>query len=437
MLYQIPLSLDRKGIVMSEKCRDSKGRLLRNGEVQRQDGLYMFRYTDPNGKRKTVYSWKLVDTDKAPEGKRSVLALRDIEKQVLRDLDDGIRTGDANSITVNALFKSFMDLRVDLKETTRCNYICLYDSQVREEIGGRKIRNIRFSDIQKLYMHMIQDLGLKASTVQSVHSILYQMFESAVMDNLIRVNPTANVLKSLRKMLSVEQEKRHALTEEEQARLIEYVYRSRYYRRLGALFTVLLGTGMRIGEALGFRWCDCDFEKKLISVNHTLLYKPSEHGGYEYRISEPKTKAGLRTIPMLSDVKAVLLEERDKKHHPNIKPFSIGEYTGFIFLNNNGKVFTPAYVFDTIQHITSTYNREEYFNAEKEGREPCYLPKFSAHILRHTFCTRLCENERNLKIIQDVMGHRNIRTTMDVYNEATESKKLESFHSLDGKIKVL
>ena len=164
MLYQIPLSLDRKGIVMSEKRRDSKGRLLRNGEVQRQDGLYMFRYTDPNGKRKTVYSWKLVDTDKAPEGKRSVLALRDIEKQVLRDLDDGIRTGDANSITVNALFKSFMDLRVDLKETTRCNYICLYDSQVREEIGGRKIRNIRFSDIQKLYMHMIQDLGLKART---------------------------------------------------------------------------------------------------------------------------------------------------------------------------------------------------------------------------------------------------------------------------------
>lgn len=323
---------------MSEKRRDSKGRLLRNGEVQRQDGLYMFRYTDPNGKRKTVYSWKLVDTDKAPEGKRSVLALRDIEKQVLRDLDDGIRTGDANSITVNALFKSFMDLRVDLKETTRCNYICLYDSQVREEIGGRKIRNIRFSDIQKLYMHMIQDLGLKASTVQSVHSILYQMFESAVMDNLIRVNPTANVLKSLRKMLSVEQEKRHALTEEEQARLIEYVYRSRYYRRLGALFTVLLGTGMRIGEALGLRWCDCDFEKKLISVNHTLLYKPSEHGGYEYRISEPKTKAGLRTIPMLSDVKAVLLEERDKKNTIQISSrFPLVNIRGLSFLTTMEK----------------------------------------------------------------------------------------------------
>ena len=94
-------------------------------------------------------------------------------------------------------------------------------------------------------------------------------------------------------------------------------------------------------------------------------------------------------------------------------------------------------MFDSIQHITSTYNREEYFKAPEENREPVYLPQFSAHILRHTFCTRLCENERNLKIIQDVMGHRNIRTTMDVYNEATESKKLESFSSLDGKIKLM
>ena len=140
---------------------------------------------------------------------------------------------------------------------------------------------------------------------------------------------------------------------------------------------------------------------------------------------------------MLSDVKKALLSEKRKRRRPDSEPFSIGEYTGFIFLNSKGKVFTPAYVFDSIQHITSTYNREEYFKAQEENREPVYLPKFSAHILRHTFCTRLCENERNLKIIQDVMGHRNIRTTMDVYNEATESKKLESFSSLDGKIKLM
>lgn len=419
---------------MPEKRRDNKGRLLRNGEVQRADGMYMFRYNDVNGNRKAIYSWKLVSTDKVPEGKRCTTALRDLEKQVTRDLEDGIRSGDASSITVNMLFELFMELRTDLRETTRCNYICLYDKHVRDELGGRKIRNVKYTDIQKLYMHMVQDMGLKASTVQSVHSILYQMFESAVMDNLVRVNPTANVLKSLRKMLFVEQEKRHALTEDEQSRLISYIYQSNLYKRWGPLFTVLLGTGMRIGEALGLRWCDCDFEKDLISVNHTLLYKPSEAGGYEYRISEPKTKAGFRVIPMLLDVKTVLMREKKRKTRST---FSIGKYTGFIFLNNNGKVFTPGAVFEAIQNITSTYNREEYFIAEQEGRDPCYLPKFSAHILRHTFCTRLCENEKDLKIIQDVMGHRNIRTTMEIYNEATEERKQKSFQELNGKFRVI
>ena len=123
---------------MPSKRKDCKGRILRNGEVQRRDGMYMFRYTDPDGKRKAVYSWKLVSTDKVPEGKKCVMALRDIERQIQRDLEDGIRAGEANTITVNALFKSFMDLRTDLKETTRCNYICLYDKQVRDELGGLK-----------------------------------------------------------------------------------------------------------------------------------------------------------------------------------------------------------------------------------------------------------------------------------------------------------
>lgn len=422
---------------MSEKRKDSKGRILRNGEVQRSDGKYMFRYTDPNGKRQTVYSWKLVSTDKTPNGKRSQAALRDMEKQIQRDLDDSIRTADASTLTVNDLFASFMGLRTDLKETTRCNYICLYDKHIRERIGDRKLKSVKFTDIQKLYVDMVQEQNLKISTVQSVHSILFQMFDNALMDNIIRANPTANVLKSLKKMFAVEREKRHALTEEEQSRFIDFVYDSKTYGRWAYLFTVLLGTGMRIGEALGLRWCDCDFERNIISINHILLYKESESGnGYEYRISDPKTTAGKRVIPMFSDVKIALQNEREKHRRSNHEPFVVDGYTDFIFLNNNGKVFTPGAVYEAIQNITAIYNREEFFLAEKENREPCYLPKFSAHILRHTFCTRLCENEPNIKIVQDVMGHRNIRTTMDVYNEATEVKKQASFQSLEGKIKL-
>lgn len=421
---------------MPEKRRDNKGRILRNGEVQRSDGMYMFRYTDSNGKRKAVYSWKLVSTDRVPDGKRCKEALRDIEKHIQRDINDGICTADASVVTVDALFASFMELRSDLKQTTRSNYQCLYNTHVHELLGHKTVDKVKFSTIQKLYTGMIQDHGLKTSTVQSVHAILYQIFERAVMDNLIRTNPCGNVLKSLRKMLNYEPEKRHALTEEQQSRLIDYVYNTRQFQKWGALLTVLLGTGMRISEVLGLRWDDCNFDKGIISVNHSLLYKTDAEGKYEYRISSPKTKAGLRFIPMFADVKEALLNEQTKWRNPENEQFAVDGLTNFIFTNSNGKVFTPAYIFDVIQNITSTYNHEELFNATTEGREPELLPKISAHIFRHTFCTRLCENEPNIKVIQDVMGHKNIRTTMDVYNEATEAKKLASFQDLEGKIKL-
>lgn len=421
---------------MSEKRKDSKGRILRNGEVQRQDGKYMFRYTDSAGQRHTVYSWKLVNTDKVPDGKRCSLSLRDMEKEIYRDIDDNIRTHDAMYTTVNDTFLSFLNLRTDLRTSTRCDYICLYNKHVRDVLGETKIKNVKFSDIQQLYLNMIQDKKLKSSTVQSVHSLLFQMFNSAVLDNVIRVNPASGVLKSLKKVLNTEQEKRHALTESEQRELVDYVYNTKQFRRWAPLITVLLGTGMRVGEALGLRWCDCDFESNIINVTHALLYKTNEAGKYEYRISLPKTASGMRVIPMFSEVKSALLAQKEMNMSIDAPPFSVGEYTDFIFLNNNGKVFTHATVFDAIQNIVVTHNKEEYFKAKEESRDPVYLPKFSAHILRHTFCTRMCENEPSIKIVQDVMGHKNIRTTMDVYNEATMEKKRASFEHLEGVMKL-
>lgn len=83
--------------------------------------------------------------------------------------------------------------------------------------------------------------------------------------------------------------------------------------------------------------------------------------------------------------------------------------------------------------IVNAANEEEAKAAE-EGREAVLLPDFSAHILRHTFCTRLCENETNLKFIQSVMVHSDISTTMDIYADATDEKKQEIMINLQGKI---
>ena len=137
---------------------------------------------------------------------------------------------------------------------------------------------------------------------------------------------------------------------------------------------------------------------------------------------------------MLDDVKSALL--REKATPKPMRGFTVEGYTGFVFLNSAGQVYTNAFLYDSIQGIVESYNREEFARASKEGRQPEYIPKISAHIFRHTFCTRMCEQGVNLKILQDVMGHRNIRTTMEVYARATRDKKLEAMREMNGKFKI-
>ena len=104
------------------------------------------------------------------------------------------------------------------------------------------------------------------------------------------------------------------------------------------------------------------------------------------------------------------------------------------FVTATGTVYLPNAVNRAIERARVAYNKDEIEIAEKEDREPLIIPHFSAHHLRHTFCTRLCENESNLKVIQSIMGHSDITTTMDVYAEATQEKKQEIVANLQGKI---
>ena len=111
-------------------------------------------------------------------------------------------------------------------------------------------------------------------------------------------------------------------------------------------------------------------------------------------------------------------------------------YSGFIFKSRYGTVLPPNGLNHVIDRIVKEHNKQETALAEKEGRPPLLIPHFSVHNLRHTFCTRFCENETNIKVIQEIMGHADISTTMDIYNEATKEKKMESFAGLEGKIKI-
>ena len=139
---------------------------------------------------------------------------------------------------------------------------------------------------------------------------------------------------------------------------------------------------------------------------------------------------------MLSEVRKALLEEKRRQFKEGFCTTVIDGYSGFVFTNRNGEVCNPHCITRAIHRMRKAYNTKETALAAEEKREPLLLPEFTAHQLRHTFCTRFCENETNLKVIQEIMGHSSIETTMDVYNEATEKKKVESFAALEGKIKI-
>ena len=139
---------------------------------------------------------------------------------------------------------------------------------------------------------------------------------------------------------------------------------------------------------------------------------------------------------MLDEVRRALLQEKRQQMQRGYNETEIDGYSGFIFTNREGYVHNPQTINRAIKRIYTAYNEQEKERAKQERREPILIRHFSVHNLRHTFCTRFCENETNIKVIQEIMGHSDISTTMNIYAEATESKKKESFENLQGKIKI-
>lgn len=416
--------------------QDNKGRNLWKGEYQKPSGIYEYRYTDALGKTHSVYSRRLTQTDKVSPEKQDEPCLRELERQIERDRQDGINTALAEKLTLNAFFEDYINNKPGLKQSTRTNYKYMYKKYVSDSLGLKKISQIKYSDILKFYNYLITDIGFKPRSMEVLHTILHPIFTIAVRDGYIRTNPTDGAMTEIKNSHNCENGKRHALTEVQQSAFMNYISGSQKYSHWLPLFTVFLGTGCRVGELIGLRWEDCDFENKLININHNLIYRLQDNGKCEFHITTPKTQAGIRVIPMLNEVKAALLKERKTQEKTGFNETVIDGYRGFIFKNRFGTVFSPHLINRAIDRIIKDYNSDETVKAKSENRDPLLLPHFTVHNLRHTFCTRFCENETNLKIIQEIMGHSDIKTTMDIYNEATLDKKKESFINLEGKIKL-
>jgi integrase len=195
-----------------------------------------------------------------------------------------------------------------------------------------------------------------------------------------------------------------------------------------------------VGELSGLTWKDVDYDNGFITIDHAAVYFAGKMNttGKRIYISTPKTAAGIRKIPMVKEVREAL--EKIRKYQKENGIFCKAEidgYSDFVFLNRFGNVFLQQDLDRALSRIIDAYNDEALYQAAlKKKKDALLLPHFTCHSLRHTFCARFCENETNLKVIQSVMGHVDIGTTMNIYAEVSDAKKKQSMEALAQKLEL-
>ena len=384
---------------MSEKRRDNKGRILRTGESQRADGRYMYKYVNRAGETKVVYSWKLVPTDRVPKGKRDAISLREKEREIQRDLEDGIDTK-GKKMTLCELYAKKTAQRINVKKNTLAGRKYLMDALKQDKLGSRSIDSIKPSDAKEWAVRM-KEKGYGFKTISNYKRSLKASFYMAIEDDYVRKNPFDF---QLSEVIDDDSESRQALSEEQEEKLLSFLQYDTVYQKYYDDVLILLKTGLRISELCGLTVQDLDFENHTLNINHQLLR--NQEG---YYIETPKTKCGIRKVPMSEEAGKAF--QRVLKRKKTGKGIVIDGYRNFLFLNQKGMPMTACYYTSTLRNIVKKYN--------KYHDEP--LPKITPHILRHTFCTRLAQKNMNPKNLQYIMGHSSIMITLNLYAHASQT----------------
>ena len=380
---------------MSTKRRDNKNRILRNGESQRKDGRYSFKYIDGSGTARFVYSWKLEKNDKVPAGKRDGLSLREKEKSIQRDINDMINPR-GGEMTVEALVKKYLLQKTGVRHNTEANYNFVLNIIKNEEFGKRHIDQVKLSDA-KCWLIKLQKDGRGYSSIHSIRGVVRPAFQMAVDDDLIRKNPFDFQLATVVVNDSVT---RKAITRKQERAFLEFVKNDKYYCKYYEGIYILFKTGLRISEFVGLTVNDIDLQNRKLTISHQLQRTRK----MDYIIENPKTECGVRTISLSDDVYecfVTIIRQRPKlEREPNI-----GGYCGFLYLDKNGKPMVAMHWEHFFKHIWQKYNsiyREQ-------------LPLITPHVCRHTYCSNMAKSGMNPKTLQYLMGHSDIGVTLNTY----------------------
>lgn len=397
---------------MSETRRDNKGRKLATGESQDKDGRYRYKYNDSFGKRKSVYSWRLTESDPYPKGKRKDISLREKEKVIEKALSDAVSTN-GGDMTVLELVQRYISQKRGVKHNTQANYNFVINVIKKEEFGAKRIDTIKLSDA-KAWLIKLQDDGRGYSSIHSIRGVVRPAFQMAVDDDLIKKNPFEFQLATVVVNDSVTRE---AITRKQQREFLRFIKEDKHFCKYYDGIYILFNTGLRVSEFVGLTANDIEFDKQRIKIDHQL----QRTRNMEYEILTPKTEKGERYIPMKEDVADCFRRIIQNRKHPKIEPMIDG-YSGFLFLDKNDMPMVALHWEKYFQHI-----REKY-NSIYKVQMPCITP----HVCRHTFCSNMAKSGMNPKTLQYIMGHSDIGVTLNTYTHLQFEDALEEMKKVVG-----
>ena len=387
--------------------KNLKGKEIGKGICQRKDGLYVARFVNRYGNRTT----KCFPT--IPEAKNWL--------SEAKYADDHEEVFVPSEMTVDDWFNFWIENIVgDLAPNTRRNYRERYNRNMKAILGRLKLSDVKPMHCKAVLTRMDKDYA--GSTIRQAYIAMGTMFRSALMNGMIAKHPMDGVryTKPVRAVSDIK-----FLTIEEQEKFLEVAKRSHNYFQ----YALMLETGLRTGEMIGLTWDAIDWKKRTLTVNKTLEYRHKQ--GY-WRAGPPKTQQSYRTIPLTSKAYAIL----------EMVAATVGERKGSETLSQTLEYIdrrtgqTSTLVMRDLVFINfrtgepaknSSYDTHLYKLCDEAG-----IKRFSMHVLRHTYATRAIERGVQPKVLQKLLGHASIQTTMDRYVHVTDESLSIAIKRFEG-----
>lgn len=381
------------------------------GPLQEKNGMFyvVLNYRDENGKRKTPW----ISTNLPVKGnkKRAENFMMDVRRNFVPPNVQRIEEREAmqkgDILFTDFLLKWLRVAKSTVKLTTYASYEMMATRIIIPyfETLNIKLKELTTEDIQEFYSAQLERVS--ANTVIHYHAVIHRALKYAVKIKIIQSNPAVNV---------------------ERPRKEKFIGSFYDKKEINTLFDIIQGHplevaiklaafyGLRREEIIGLKWTAIDFENNTLTIQHTVTECNLDGKHIEVASDTAKTDSSLRTMPLVTNFRAMLLAKKEKQEHYRklCGRSYCKEYLNYIFVNEMGERWKPRYLSDGFKRIL-----------EQNG-----LRRIRFHDLRHTCASLLLANNVPMKKIQEWLGHSDFSTTANIYAHLDYQSKISSAEAM-------